>query len=405
MKLYVITKNNPFVCSTASSNRLLSLLIGLVNLDRKVDISILITGGYTSRKEADDFGGSGMKMKICYQYINSSIVDSIWKRRWDTYIGSKIRQPIVYREILRISSESGESVFWPQCDLMILRPIYWVLKRNPRLKLFMELSEFLDVHRLHSGNFLQRLKGDNFQVFFETKIFPKLSGLALMTSTLLKHYSMFANHPKLIHLAMTVDLDRFRAISTPPEVFKSPYIAFVGVMNDAKDGVNILVKAFAQISQTYPDLKLYLVGSWNYDTPGHLVQIEELGMTSRIFWMGEYPKNIIPSIIKGAKLLVLPRPDSKQAQGGFPTKLGEYLATGNPVCATTVGEIPNYLEDGDSVFFAKPGDSDEFARVMDIALENPGNAMRVGNNGKKVAEMQFNHNIQAIKLYGFLKEL
>ncbi len=57
-------------------------------------------------------------------------------------------------------------------------------------------------------------------------------------------------------------------------------------------------------------------------------------------------------------------PDSKQAQGGFPTKLGEYLATGNPVCATTVGEIPDYLVDGESVYFAVPGSVDSFADAM-----------------------------------------
>ena len=49
-------------------------------------------------------------------------------------------------------------------------------------------------------------------------------------------------------------------------------------------------------------------------------------------------------------MLVLARPDNIQAKGGFPTKLGEYLATGNPVVVTKVGEIPNYLIDGVNAF-------------------------------------------------------
>ena len=48
------------------------------------------------------------------------------------------------------------------------------------------------------------------------------------------------------------------------------------------------------------------------------------------------------------------RPDSRQARGGFPTKLGEYLATGKPVCVTKVGEITVYLEDNVSAFLAEP---------------------------------------------------
>ncbi len=105
-----------------------------------------------------------------------------------------------------------------------------------------------------------------------------------------------------------------------------------------------------------------------------------------------------------AGLLVLPRPDSKQAQGGFPTKLGEYLATGKPVCVTRVGEIPEYLEDGKSVFMAKPGDTDSFAYAMERALSNPVLAKEVGKNGRKVAEKYFNMEKQAEKLYNFLFE-
>jgi glycosyltransferase involved in cell wall biosynthesis len=121
--------------------------------------------------------------------------------------------------------------------------------------------------------------------------------------------------------------------------------------------------------------------------------------------MKEYSRDVIPSIIGNADLLALPRPDSKQAQGGFPTKLGEYLATGKPVCATTVGELPDYLTDNESVFFAQPGSVESFAEAMRRALYDPENAKRVGLNGKQVAQEEFNKDIQAKKLYQFLLEL
>jgi glycosyltransferase involved in cell wall biosynthesis len=79
----------------------------------------------------------------------------------------------------------------------------------------------------------------------------------------------------------------------------------------------------------------------HYDTSKHLKLIREYRLEGRIQWKGEVPRDQIPAILQHASLLVLPRPESKQAQGGFPTKLGEYLATGNPVCSTRVGEIPD----------------------------------------------------------------
>src|SRR5690606_30717904 len=165
------------------------------------------------------------------------------------------------------------------------------------------------------------------------------------------------------------------------------------------------IEAFAKIADKYSDLKLYLVGPWNYDTPAHLSRIKELKLIDRIIWKGEFLRDIIPSIIKNAKLLVLPRPDSKQAQGGFPTKLGEYLATANPVCATTVGELPLYLKDNESVFFAEPGSIDSFAETMNRALQNYKEAQKVGAKGREVAERYFNKDIQAELLYNFLKQL
>ena len=221
----------------------------------------------------------------------------------------------------------------------------------------------------------------------------------------MSHYYNFDNHPPLLHLPMTVDFERFTENQAPPDGFDSPYVSFVGVMNNAKDGVDILIKAFAKIASTYPELKLYLVGPWNYDTPAHLSLIKELALEERVFWKGEYPRDRIPSILKNAKLLVLPRPDSKQARGGFPTKLGEYLATGKPVCATTVGELPLYLKNNESVFFAEPGSIDSFAETMNRALQNYKEAQKVGEKGREVAIKSFNKNIQGEILYNFFKQL
>ena len=268
------------------------------------------------------------------------------------------------------------------------------------------MSEFLDIHKYSKGNLFQRWKADRRQKYFEKKAFSKYDGIAVMTKTLFNHYTSFSQpHPRFLHLPMTVDLERFSSNFAPMKEFVKPYIAFVGVMNDAKDGVNILIEAFNKITHQFPQYKLFLIGPWQYDTPNHLKMILDFELSDRVFWMKEYPRHSIPAIIKNADLLVLPRPDSKQAQGGFPTKLGEYLATGNPVCATTVGEIPDYLNDGESVYFAEPGSVDSFADTMHRALSNPEKAKHVGANGRIVAETYFNKDIQAKILYDFLVNL
>ena len=400
MKIIILLLSNPFCAASASANRWLTLIQGLNQLG--VEIRILILGNYQTKEEKVKFGKQFNKHGIEIRYLTDKVLDGLLQRRYYNYVGKHI-QAIKIKKKLENEILDFDGILWTENDLTIWKMISAVSNRS--FKIISEMSEFLDIHNYNKGNILQTRVADAKQVYFENTYIQKLDGFVLMTKTLMTHYSSFSKHPPLLHLPMTVDLERFQKQKNPPSKFTSPYIAFVGVMNDAKDGVNILIEAFYKISKDYPKLYLYLVGGWNYDTPGHQELIKELQLEDKIIWVGEYPRDSIPSIICNAKLLVLPRPDSKQAQGGFPTKLGEYLATGVPVCATTVGEIPDYLVDNQSVYFAKPGSVDSFANAMHSALKDSVKSNEVGKQGKNAAELFFNKNTQSKTLYNFLKQL
>lgn len=403
MLVLIIVQNNPYFSASASANRLISLVEGLIN--NGVNIQFFITQGYQFQNEKLELGVEGKYKNVNYIYLSTTLLDNIWKRRWHVYVWNKVNSFFLkYKIYQKLKNSNG--IIWVTNETEILKSVLNSKHNKNNLKLFMELSEFPDIHHFNKGNQFQRRIADKRQLFFERLFFKKLNGLALMTKTLIKHYSAFPiPKPILLHLPMTVDLERFNQTVPILENFQSPYIAFVGVMDNAKDGVNILIDAFSKISNKFPEFNLYLVGGWNYDTPSHIELIKSLNLGEKVKWMGEYKRDQIPSIVSNASLLVLPRPDSKQAQGGFPTKLGEYLASGVPVCATTVGEIPNYLTDNENVFFAEPGSVESFAKAMDKALSNPVLAKKVGLAGRNIAEIHFNKDIQAQKLYEFFKTL
>lgn len=378
---------------------------GLVALG--VSVELVILGGYQRQEEKIKLGRVGTYDGVRYIYHSNALLDRLWKRRFHRYIGKSIRAFFMKRRIKTlVRCADKETIIWTNKEYQLLKLLFRLKIQYPRVKYFTELSEFPDIHRYNLSNAVQKRQGDRVMNFFEKDFFYALDGIALMTRTLLKHYQGFpGKKPKLIHLPMTVDLERFARQCEKLDNFRKPYIVYIGVLNNAKDGIDVLLHAFAQISSEFPDIKLYLVGPWHYDTPSHLQFIKDSGLEDQIFWMGEYDQDNIPAILQHAELLVLPRPDSKQARGGFPTKLGEYLASGNPVCTTTVGEIPNYLEDGISAFFAEPGSIDDFAATMRRALSDHDNARQVGANGKKVAEKYFNKDIQAKILHNFLQRL
>lgn len=400
MKIKILANSNPFYLSSAASNRWLTLIEGLNDLG--VAIQIVVIGACHSKieririKEISSINGVEIK------YLTSKIVVGLWQRRYYTYIG-KYFHIVRIRTRVRKELQNFDGILWAENDLTLWKIIS--TSSNLSCKIICEMSEFLDIHHYSKLNALQSRAAAAKQAYFENTYIKKLDGFILMTKTLVNHYSSYSNHPPILHLPMTVDLERFQKQTAQPREFKKPYITYVGVMDDAKDGVNILIKAFHRIVKDYPKLRLYLIGGWNYDTPSHLDLIKELRLEDRIKWVGEYPRDTIPSIICNAKLLALPRPDSRQAQGGFPTKLGEYLATGRPVCATSVGEITTYLEDEKSIYFAEPGSVTSFANSLNKALKNYDQAHIVGEQGKKAAELYFNKNTQSETLYNFLKQL
>ena len=59
--------------------------------------------------------------------------------------------------------------------------------------------------------------------------------------------------------------------------------------------------------------------------------VKELNLEEKVIFTGAVPYTDVPQLLIDAEILALDRPDNKQAKYGFPTKLGEYLMTGNPV--------------------------------------------------------------------------
>jgi len=274
-------------------------------------------------------------------------------------------------------------------------------------KSIIELNEFNDFYKGegHIGNALQLRKAEIGNKNFMNAV-SKIDLFAVMTKTLINHFRPMAKpDARFLHLPMTVDMSRFMSDrNNYNNSYKKPYIAYTGTYTNAKDGVDVLIHAFSHIVKDFPEYHLYLAGFYHYDVPMQKKLISKHNLEDKMTYLGVLNKEQIPPFIQSADLLVLSRPDSRQAQGGFPTKLGEYLATGNPVCVTRVGEIPNYLEDNISAFIAEPGSIDSFADVMYRALSDKDNAKRVGLNGRKVAEENFSVDVQAKRLVEFLKE-
>jgi glycosyltransferase involved in cell wall biosynthesis len=407
LNISFLVSYNPYAGEGASANRWRSMLEGLSA--NGANVRVLIMGGWLSQSEYETYGRTGFvvgQKNLEYVYVNEQKNFDIWRSRLNSYVFDELFSRWQSRKLQKIVNQKG-------CDALFLQPHLSVFRLFRHLssryldgvRVVMEINEFNDAAIEHATNFLQRRNVAKFNQLLFKDVLPKLDVLFVMTKTLMAHFrSLKIEGLTIHHLPMTVDIDRFSDVSRDV-VYSKPYIAYCGSSSFKKDGIDILIRSFEQIADSFPDLSLFIAAYFENDGNRMLELINSSKYSQRIIYLGTIHRDEIPAFISNAKLCVLPRPNSRQAEGGFPTKLGEYLSSGRPVCITTVGEIPDYLQDMESAFFAEPGSSDSFAVAMAKALTEPSLADRVGLTGKKVAVNVFNKDIQGKNLFNYLSKL
>ncbi|MGN6639089.1 MAG: glycosyltransferase, partial [Mucilaginibacter sp.] len=160
------------------------------------------------------------------------------------------------------------------------------------------------------------------------------------------------------------------------------------------------------VSNKHSDLELHLYGSPSAADFNTLESvISDLGLKDKVFIKGKISNDKVPAVLVNSYVLLSSQPATMRAQGGFPTKLGEYMAVGRPTLLTDVGEISKYITDGENAWLARPNDPDHFAEKLEYIINNYNEAMKVAENGKKYILQNFDYKIQVTRLVAFFTNL
>ena len=276
-----------------------------------------------------------------------------------------------------------------------LIPLVYIFTRLKKIKFVLENNEY--------PWFILKKKSllNQFDKMLYLNLYYKMfDGVLAMTKALCKYHQIYScKRAKIFHLPMTVDMQRFNI-----NIVRENLITYIGNKSYYKDGVEILVKSFIMIANLYPDWNLMIIGD-----SGNNNMIEQLAINARleerIILMGNVHRDKVPELLCRSKILALARPNNLQAEGGFPTKLGEYLSTGNLVIVTAVGDIPLYLKDNESALIAQPGDIKSFADKIKYAIENYDDLNNVRKAGYNVCVNNFDSQLQGLRLSEFFQQL
>ncbi|MBN2813189.1 MAG: glycosyltransferase [Bacteroidales bacterium] len=384
----------PFPTGLAQTNRLISIARGLIKADNTVNVICLKPT--ETGQSIKNTTIQGVYEGIAYQYpAGTTVRNRNPIVRFYHYLSGCYRTSGI---LIRQSRKNKIDFLFIGVVPLFVYIWFYLLCKALDIKYLQERSEYPFIKERKS--FLDPLL---LKVYLGL-VCKFFDGFLVITKKLRDYFTphLRTNCP-IFHLPILVEPERFNITPSPSPV---QYLAYCGSMQGNKDGVPDLIEAFSLIHNKYPDLKLYLIGSTQFNGFHELQEkISRLNAGDNIVFTGVSGRDELPLLLAGAKILLLARPESKQAEGGFPTKLGEYLATGKPVLVTQVGEIADYLQDGDNAFIVRPGDPEQFAEKMKYILEHYDKALEVGLRGQYLAQTQFNFAYQGEVLYNWLSHL
>jgi len=271
------------------------------------------------------------------------------------------------------------------------------LGKKLNIKIFHERTELPSIIG-YSNSLLGRIK----YYYYINKLIPKFNGIFVISDKLVDFFKAYNRNIKKI--LTVVDTDFFNIKINP--VFDFPYIAYCGTMNGEKDGVPILIRSFAKLLKQFPYFKLLLIGnnSDKFSIKETIETIEKQDLKDKVIFTGLVAREEMPGLLGNGVLLVVSKPDIEQNSANFPIKIGEYLSTGVPTVVTRVGEIHQFITDGENGFIATPGSDESFYFKMLEALSDYERAKKIGLNGRMLAKKVFDYKIQSKLITDFITE-
>jgi glycosyltransferase involved in cell wall biosynthesis len=386
-----------FPSGTAATSRVAGYARGLAASGQDAHV-ILLGPSELNEATAENTEVTGVYRGIPFEYTSVSTVKSpsLLTRRWRVW-SSRFAAG---RRIRELAAASGVEAILLYSPWMSDASYFQRVARSVGAAYVLDLAE-MPYHELAPGparDSKQQRYGERFIGRFD---------LVVAVSRYLAEYAGKHLRPgaEVVVLPIMVDCDEYEPDG--PSATDPRLVTYIGMLNEKKDGVATLMTAFSRLAPDFPDLALRLVGDSDEARVSNVPEFrgiaESLGVADRVEFTGQVRRAEIPGFLEAASVLALARPASQQADAGFPTKLGEYLASGRPTVVTRTSDIADYVRDGESAYLVPPGDIDALTDALRRVLADPEAAAEVGAAGRRVAEDAFDYRVTGRTLASALR--
>lgn len=292
-------------------------------------------------------------------------------------------------------SQKYDVIYCALSDIRVIRRLLAIAKKKKKV-IVHERTEYPDVF----------MPVDSSKMKKYCHLVAKFDKLFTISSFIQKFFiERGVDKEKIQIYPMIVDPNRFMGVEKLNVGYR--YIAYCGNLQNTKDGVADLIEAYGKSIHTKQMFKLVLIGKKPSEEELGIYKdmIAKYDSKDRVIFTGQVQYYDMPQMLKNADILALCRPANHQAEGGFPTKLGEYLSTANPVLVTNVGDMELYIKDGINGYVSEADNVIKFKEKLEYISTHYDEAKLVGERGKKLVYSSFNNIIQTAKVLDTLKGL
>lgn len=192
----------------------------------------------------------------------------------------------------------------------------------------------------------------------------------------------------VVHIPISINSELFTHDPKPISNHKD-IVVFYGGSFGNKDGLEYLLEAFDQVAGNHPNIELRLSGKGlKRDMDSFYKIMNRKKNKEKIRYLGFISYNEYIMQLKNADILCMTRNSSSFANAGFPFKLGEMLATGNPVIVTNVGDIRKFVSCEEACLI-RPDSVDDIKIYLEKIISDYQKFKLVGEKGKSVALKNF----------------
>lgn len=190
-----------------------------------------------------------------------------------------------------------------------------------------------------------------------------------------------------------IDCSQFKPLSIAEDPSQ---ILYVGRLTEGK-GVEVLLEAFALLSNEFSDATLRIVGDGPKQDSLQRLAVKE-NIADRVIFAGRIPNDQLPALYNESAVFVLP-----SSSEGFPRTVIEAMACETPVVTTNLPQLRSIVEDvGRTVEFGSP---ELLADVIQELLADDTLRRNLGETARQRAVNQYSWTTTVEKTTHELRDL